>query len=212
MGLIKCIKRLFGVKPLPKETLKKEEALLLLNDARHIFKSLGKQMWLTDGTLLGYFREGEFLSHDFDVDVGAFIDEFSQQLVNAFKAAGFELKRVYGTIDCGLELTLEKHGVKMDIFFFYRDGQTLWHGAWRRVEKQRNLIRYRYEPFEFKKVDFLGHEFEIPADTLKYVCTKYGEGWATPEKSWDWAFGPANAEATEIYMPDDKHSGKFEIK
>ena len=53
-------------------------------------------------------------------------------------------------------------------------------------------------------MDFLGFRFTVPADTEKYLATKYGEGWNVAQKEWDWAYGPANAVATDIRFPKNK--------
>lgn len=200
-------RRLRGKRP-KGEKLDGGKALANLVDARAVLDNIGMRCWLTDGTLLGYYREGDFLGHDLDVDVGCFIDELNEAFLPAFINDGWKCERIYGKWDTGLEVTLAKRGTKVDFFFFYRDSGKWWHAAWRHVGDLRNMIRYEYAPFELKTVKFKGHDFEIPSDTERYVETKYGPGWRQPVKNWDWAFGPANAVATDVNMPDarpDKH-------
>ncbi len=197
------LKKLFGlgVKK-TKGPMDKSVALENLAQARDITEALGMRCWLTDGTLLGCYRENNFLGHDGDVDMGCLIDDYTPDIFDSFKKRGWACKSVFGRRDCGLEISFEKGGVKLDIFFFYREGNRLWHGAWRKVDKHtKNLIKYHYDSFDLKRGDFLGESFYIPADTEKYVATKYGPGWRTPVKEWDWTFGPSNASATEINLP-----------
>ena len=184
-----------------RKLVSREAALAGLVEARRLLDGLGMRCWLTDGTLLGFYREGDFLGHDKDIDLGCLIEEYKDGLVPAFAAAGWRLSHVFGRRDCGLELSFEKQGIKVDLFFFYREDGGLWHAAWRRVDKKtRNMIRYGYDAFGLREDTFLGEKFLVPDDTLKYVATKYGEGWRTPVKDWDWAFGPANARATDVRM------------
>lgn len=174
--------------------------------ARSILSSLGITFWLTDGTLLGYFREGDIIGHDFDADLGLFIENYSEEIIPAFKRGGFDLKYVLGEKKQGLELSFIRDGVKLDLFFFYREGRRVWHGAWEGQDKgrRRNLIKYYYDAFDLEEIEFLGSRFNIPADTLKYVETKYGRDWRTPVKDWDWAMGPANAVRTDVVLCENK--------
>lgn len=177
-----------------------------LVEANEIIKETGVRVWLTDGTLLGYFRENDLIAHDFDADLGCLIEDYKDEIIDAFKRLGWELAYVWGEKKQGLELTFQKGQVKIDIFFFYKDDDgRLWHGAWRKHDKKSfNLIKYYYEPFKLKEVEFLGSRFNIPEDTLKYVTTKYGSGWKIPQKNWDWTLGPANAMETDIVIKRNK--------
>lgn len=201
------LRRLFRRSPAkpPQDVLVNQIALNLI-DASNLLEKVGVKCWLTDGTLLGCYREGRILPHDKDADLGAFISEFSQDILDAFDQAGWELAHVYGEIDCGLQLSYRKESAKVDLFFFYQEGDRYWHGAWKSEQrgKFRNLIKYYYQPFEFREMDFLGFRFTVPADTEKYLATKYGEGWNVVQKEWDWAYGPANAVATDIRFPKNK--------
>ena len=184
----------------------KETVARNLLDAGAVLGSAGIPFWLTDGTLLGYFREGDLIEHDLDADLGLLIEDYSDNIIPAFKSAGFDLKYVLGEKKQGLELSFIREGVKVDLFFFYREGGRLWHGAWKGLDKgrKRNHIKYYYEPFELREVEFLGGRFNIPADTEKYVETKYGPGWREPVMDWDWAMGPANAVATDVVLDENR--------
>lgn len=197
-------KKLF--KKEPKKELTINDIKTGLIEANYILKNIGVKVWLTDGTLLGYFRENDLIGHDFDADLGCLITDYSNEIISAFQNNDWVLAYVWGEKKQGLELTFQKDQVKVDIFFFYteNDGR-LWHGAWKKYDKKSvNLIKYYYDPFELKEVDFLGSKFFIPKDTLKYVTTKYGPGWKTPQKEWDWTFGPANSVETAIVLKKNK--------
>jgi hypothetical protein len=188
------------------EPIPREAVIRNLLDARAVLNSLGITFWLTDGTLLGYFREGDILRHDRDIDLGLMIESYTDDIAPAFVEMGFDLMYVLGEKRQGLELSFVRDSVKVDLFFFYREGDRLWHGAWEGMDKgrKRNLIKYYYDPFELKQIEFLGARFTVPADTLKYVETKYGKSWSTPVKDWDWAMGPANAVRTGVVLERNK--------
>jgi hypothetical protein len=181
-----------------------ESAFLNIVEARDILGGRGVNCWLTDGTLLGIYRGGDFIRHDEDLDFGAFIDDFDDGLILDFTDNGWKLYNIFGRRDCGLELSFRKRGIKLDIFFFYREGSRAWHGAWRKIKEgqkvRRNLIKYYYDGFERAEIEFRGERFGIPRDTEKYLATKYGPGWRAPVKDWDWQFGPSNAVRTDIVI------------
>ncbi|MCU0639595.1 MAG: LicD family protein [Candidatus Krumholzibacteria bacterium] len=181
-----------------------ESAFLNIVEARDILARRGVNCWLTDGTLLGIYRGGDFIRHDEDLDFGAFIEDFDDRLILDFTDNGWKLYNIFGRRDCGLELSFRKRGIKLDIFFFYREGSRVWHGAWRKIKEEgkagRNLIKYYYDGFERAEIEFRGERFGIPGDTEKYLATKYGPGWRAPIRDWDWQFGPSNAVRTDIVI------------
>lgn len=184
--------------------LNKQDAFLNIVEARNILNKLKMDYWLTDGTLLGYYRNGDFIDHDEDLDFGARIDNFDERLLMDFVDNGWKLVSIMGNRNCGLEISFKKRGIKLDIFFFYREGMKLWHGAWRKIKEdgqvKRNLIKYYYDDFVLTKTDFKGESFNIPGETEKYISTKYGANWKTPVKKWDWEYGPSNAVKTDIVI------------
>ena len=180
--------------------LNKTDALENLISAKEIFDSLGIDYWLTDGTLLGYYREHDFIKHDFDLDIGSFIKDYNGKIITEFLDRDWKLRRILGRKDLGLELSFTRNDLTLDIFFFYEENGKYWHAAWETTPKGFNMIKYYYEPFELTVGEFLGFNFKIPKDTLKYIVTKYGEGWNKPVKNWDWADGPSNSVRTQIYL------------
>ena len=189
-------------RPKPKRRLDRVRAVDLLTEACELLDASGHRCWLTDGTLLGLYRDGDFIAHDVDIDLGFPIEGFDFDLTERFVAAGWSLHSICGRISAGLEVSFEKDGTKLDVFVFYREADTVWHGAWlddRQVKGQRRLIRYVYPRFELERATYLGRDFSVPACQETYVRTKYGDDWRTPVADWDWAYSPANARPTETY-------------
>lgn len=195
-------KNIFGRKQ--KAPIDKDDALKNLVEAREILEKLGIRYWLTDGTLLGFYRNGDFIDHDEDLDMGADIGSYNERMILDFTDSGWKIANVYGKRDCGLEISFKKRKIKLDIFFFYTENGKMWHGAWRKHKEngilRRNLIKYSYDAFGLKKAVFKGEDFQVPEDPERFVVTKYGKNWRTPVKQWDWEFGPSNAEKTDIVI------------
>ena len=98
--------------PLNKKVCKKN-----LETIKYIFDDLNITFWLSEGTALGARRDGDFISHDDDVDIGMWYSDY-----NIFKKDVLpKLKKNRFTIDnCLLDntfLCLSRDGEKIDIDF-----------------------------------------------------------------------------------------------
>ena len=162
-----------------------------LVSARDVLERLGIRPFLVDGTLLGAIREGDFIGHDTDVDLGIWRSEWRAWIIPHLTQHGFNLHKVYGDLDRGLQYSFKRRKIKLDLFFYYDDGDVVYHAAW----KNGQPIRYPYARFDLKRLAFRGAVFWAPADPVRFLETKYGPEWRTPVKEWDWAWGPKNAEA-----------------
>lgn len=166
----------------------KKHCLQNLLRARDALNTLKINYWLTDGTLLGFYREGDFITGDKDVDIGVMIEDWSEDLIKTFQMNGLKLLRINGNKAGGLEYTFTRRGVNLDVFFFYREKDYVWHATW----LGNQMIRYKFPPFKVKEAKFLGHGFSVPEDTEAYLVLKYGANWRTPDKNWNWAKDPEN--------------------
>lgn len=169
--------------------LDQEKALKVLSGAVTALNQGDVSYWLTDGTLLGFYRENGFISHDSDIDLAVPISAYSTVIFKEMELQGFAFKRQLGTVSKGLELTFQKDGVNVDIFFFYQEFEQLFHSAWLKDLE----IRYYYEPFKLRTAIFNGLVVNVPDDTENYLVQKYGTNWSIPDVSWHWAFSPKNA-------------------
>lgn len=64
-----------------------------------------------------------------DVDLGIFIDDFSPDLVAKFESTGMKLVHQFGKVEDSLELSFKENGIKVDLFFFYTEGASMWNGG-----------------------------------------------------------------------------------
>jgi len=171
----------------------KEVALQNLVDISNTLN--GKHWWLEAGTCLGAVREGDFIGHDKDTDVGILAEDFNWALIAELVTKGFRILHVFGAPHRGLEVSVARGGVKTDIFLFYKKGDKRWHGAWtngcRDIDK--DLIKL---VFESDLVETLGEAklcdtfFPVPKNVNKYLEARYGEHWRVPNENWNWATDP----------------------
>lgn len=186
---------------LNKKSLKfnKLQALLNLVDIKNILEEFKVTYWLTDGTLLGLYRQGDFISHDMDTDIGVLYESFNPIVIGKIIERGFSIHKTYGLIENGFEIAFMKNGVKTDLFFFYSRGKFLWHAAWHSNDGLNfKMIEYTYDKFEVSQSYFYGYRFNTPKNTKKYIVQKYGKEWQKPNSDWDWKFSPENHLKTKI--------------
>jgi GR25 family glycosyltransferase involved in LPS biosynthesis len=171
----------------------KLSAILNLVDIRDVLENFNINYWLTDGTLLGLYRQGDFISHDMDTDIGILYETFNPIAIQKLIDRGFEVQKTYGVLENGFEISFTRNNVKTDLFFFYKNDDKLWHAAWYSEDNFNfNMIKYEYDRFEIQKREFYGYKFNTPENIEDYIIKKYGFDWKTPNANWDWKFSPKN--------------------
>lgn len=151
------------------------ENLLLLKD---IFDNNKIKFWLMYGTLLGAEREGDFIDHDTDTDLGMFFSD-----INKIKEAKRELD------ENGFKLIRTKY--PDDLITFMRKDEYIDLGLFR-LEKamfrkywvyQENKEKFKY--FEkFGTIKFLDEVFSIPHQHIKFISEHYGKNWHKPVENF----------------------------
>jgi hypothetical protein len=171
-----------------------KEALLQL---KLLFKELGIDWFLVYGTLLGAYRDKDFISHDIDIDIGVFFDDYSQKIEQAMVKNGF-IRRHQFLVDHGdfaIEETYEYKGVGIDIFYFKVDQERLiGYGfineeglSWdKTIQKYNGLlvreITYPYEGLE--SIKFLEEVFMVPKNPKKHLASHYGKNFMIKDNNW----------------------------
>jgi hypothetical protein len=155
-------------------------AATVLADLHRVLEPTGMIPFLAWGTLLGYARCGDFLSHDKDIDVGLLGGERSYEAVALLSASGvfsvdlggLELDR----IDC-LPLRHRATGLALDVFFFHQHEQGLRTGV--RVDMGFNE-RFVFPAFGLKAAQFAGVQTWVPDDLDRHLAAAYGP-WRKPD-------------------------------
>jgi glycerol-3-phosphate cytidylyltransferase len=182
----------------------KKMALKNLIDLDNIFRENKSIAWLQDGTLLGYFRENNFISHDLDTDMGMMFKDFSLKILEDVKKLGFEYN-LLGYPESCLQITFKRFEIRTDLFFYYEDKEFIYHSAF----LQTNRIDYRYNKFNLKEIEFIGQKFIVPSDELKFIITKYGEDWEKPDLNWNYAYSPKNHYKSEMILDWKEQNDKI---
>lgn len=172
--------------------LKSSVYLDILKRTKRALSRLEIPMFLSSGTCLGYFREGNFIDYDYDVDVGIWETDYNPTIVDEMQREGLELYRVWGDKDSGMELSFRlasspiKSWAKIDIFLHYRDSTSygkpvVWWSSYAPGPDGKKL-KYRVSEFSLGLANFLGEEFLVPYPTQKYIEEHYGKDWRVPKR------------------------------
>ena len=183
--------------------LNKEVALKVLIDFTECLNEAQSTWWLSDGTLLGAIREGDFISYDNDIDIGIMADTFTPRVLQLLVKKGFTIVFSHGLPEEGLEFTLKRDETYVDLFLYYPRDKKLYHSCYihrlKFVRAQR--IDFEYPKFdEFVKYKFLGHLFNVPKDPEKHLEIEYGPGWRIPDPQWRWEVDTQNKVPTDIIV------------
>lgn len=185
----------------------KSVSIKVLHELTNILKSHNIEYWLQDGTLLGYYREKDLISHDNDTDIGLFWSSIKDKTVFVdIINSGFNLYKIKGHMNDSLMLTFTKDKQKVDLFFYYKLGEKIYHTA---LGKNWEVVNYEYTRFNIKEINFLGYNFFVPENELDFIVTKYGSDWNVPKLKWDNINGPKNAKPTGVFLDIKKCRKEF---
>ena len=175
--------------------LNAEEVLM---EADAVFKELNINYWLDFGTLLGAIREGTFIKHDFDLDLGMYLYDHSVEIEQCFNKHGFKKIKDFMIDDgtYGREETYEYLGVQIDVFYYtqktkkeayYHDFMPLSGMSRDKTILELGGLRPREIILaleEITYIDFLGKQYPIPSPVKKHLSDRYGEDFMVENKSW----------------------------
>jgi hypothetical protein len=152
----------------------------IVADVTRRLEQAGIRPFLMSGTLLGFIRNGTFLEHDHDVDLGLLPEVDLDAVERALAGCDLEL-----TVEVDGLWLLGVHPTGLHIDFFrheLRDGR-FWHST--RVHSWWNT------PFELRTLDAEDQRWWIPDDPDLYLEENYGE-WTAPVAFYDISFDTPN--------------------
>lgn len=182
-----------------------------LIDLDRVFRKNGVEYWISCGTLLGFHREGSFISHDTDIDICVNIEYLSEKMLLDIFKTGFDFVKVFGTIEDGLEIAIRKNGIKVDLFFFYKKEKYWYHSVYSDFTAHDCLKHdYIFSPFELVEKEYLGHKFFVPSNTDAYLSEQYGKNFWKKSEEWKYYSSPKNIVHTDKRILFEKTVLDFE--
>jgi hypothetical protein len=164
-------------------------------------KKLNYEYWLDWGTLLGAYREHDFIPYDDDLDVGLWLDKIDLNVLQKeLEANNILLKKAVKFYDVDKKvypgfLFLYKN-VALDLFFYtLNENIALTHsdgmvdGVNYSIKNKKLPVifeEYKYPYKGLKEYSFLGRAFFVPENTEEWLICDYGKSFMTPIKTKDY--------------------------
>jgi len=163
--------------------MNKELAQTILHDLHYTLNNAEIDHWLFFGTLLGAYRNNDFLSDDIDI-VCNYKDYWKVR--ELFINSNWEFNCVWRK-----EIALYKYGRKIDILFadveeeniylyIYKPNKVTgkWHTEQRYIWKTKDI-------FPLQQTFVLNGFFWLPYNTPNILNTYYGKNWNIPDPNWN---------------------------
>lgn len=155
-----------------KQPINKDSASHLLLSCKKVMDQHNIPFLLVFGTLLGAYRDNDFIGHDEDVDIALFEKDLPKisALINDgyFKAYGINLIRRDGDI----LISLQYKNDYIDLYFFKDSGAQYRCGG--------HYIERSQIDKPNTTINFLGANFKTVNNVEVYLAEKYGNDWRTP--------------------------------
>ena len=189
----------------------------LIAEAKRAADSAGVALFADFGTLLGFVRDGGFMSHDLDLDMGVILGDvpygaFHQSLLDH----GFKLWRRYylgsRVVEESYHYILNGQKIKCD--FNYYEVTDEYSRTWLFYRKPdvaygrctRNVVEMNYSPITgVETLEVSGHPVPVPVQPERLLREKYGEGWTTKDTGWIYWRSPAATPLEDIGYYTTKH-------
>ena len=165
------------------------------------------------GTLLGYYRENDFISHDLDMDFGIIIPDYQSFLKDEeyLLENGFSRTKEFYYDEKLVELSYSYKGLNVDLIVYDKKDETISSDTiFFMINALGTPTRYEvyhYElPFsQLQVASFKNVDVKIPANTRDYISRLYGEDFETPNTNYNWKENP-------IYKQGDAQLARVVLK
>ena len=141
----------------------------------------GFEFFLDSGTLLGIYRNGDFIEHDTDVDFGILIDT-SKEI--KFPKPDWPLVGVWNYRNLPMQRAYLYKGVIVDFYYYYLNFEKdliVNHN-------DHGVLKLKYaDVIPTKLFEFKNQKIAVPQCPEKVLESEYGKDWKTPKSSkGDW--------------------------
>ncbi|KAA6224773.1 MULTISPECIES: LicD family protein [unclassified Campylobacter] len=155
-----------------KKAMSLKNALQALQDLDKLFKKHNKEYFLISGTFLGLIRDKNFISTDYDIDLGVFDIKLKDLQSMIIKDSNFILASLYHE---HFVQFYHLNGIYIDIFIHYKEGDKIYHNG--------DFLRWKNSFFTLTDYEFLGLKAKAPLNHNLYLEENYGPNWQVPKNS-----------------------------
>jgi tetratricopeptide (TPR) repeat protein len=182
---------------LPEDQKKEEGAKIPFNSALcretmdeliDILEGDGIRPFPIAGSLLGLFRDGKFMEHDKDADIGIFINNYEEifEMVSKIcKVPKFTapdmVNRPKESRCWNVAIYDDSRNMVVDLFFFHSESTYSKFGVYTSI----GIVKWAFTPFELERKILAGKEYWLPENIEQHLVEMYGENWREPIEVWD---------------------------
>lgn len=176
----------------PAQVFDRKLARHALLDMKKVLDGAGVEFFLRSGTLLGCIREGDFLAHDKDIDIGVFETIDKQALVDLITASDCFTQPAdphaeQNTVSFSVQ---HRNMIGFDIYFYRDTGDHYTSDCFIPGKSYTKT----FTKFSLKPVQFIGAEFMAPGNPELYLSELYGN-WKEPDHYFDSMISSRNLDA-----------------
>lgn len=155
-------------------------------------------LWLDFGTLLGFYRENDFINHDLDMDFGIIINDYDDFLEKEkyLIKKGFSRTKEFYYKNRLVELSYSYKGLNVDFIVYRRkadviESDTIFFMTNALGKPTRyEVYNYRLPFLELEGHNFKAVEIKVPNNTREYLSKLYGEDFEVPNTNYNWKENP----------------------
>ena len=155
-------------------------------------------IWLDFGTLLGYYRERDFINHDLDMDFGIIIPNYADFLVveKELLDKGFQRTKEFYFDKNLVELSYNYKGLNVDFILYKKDSNKISSDTiFYMTNALGNPTRYEVYHYELpfngvEECNFKNTIVKIPSNVEEYLSNLYGVDFRVPNTNYNWKENP----------------------
>jgi hypothetical protein len=159
-----------------------------LKDVYEVFQEHGIKCWLSHGTMLGVYRDGDFIPWDDDADVGADIRTADRRLEaeEKLRDMGFFVPQIGDRTRPVSEVdnmpyhdtVAIRDGEKIEVWWYEKIGDKYVYDVDRHAWLQHPEKYYD----TLATIDFKGTHFNIPSHIEQWLEMMYSSDWNVPQE------------------------------
>lgn len=166
----------------------KAQAFKNLFDFKAVMDRLKIPFALAHGTLLGAYRDKDFIlgdERDTDISINEEYGYRAFEIFTELERIGFKKIKYWVFKDefrCG---TAIRNGAFIDVLVFFKKGNEVYHLGPKKPISNKPYTAFVYPAHcfdKYEKLNFKGVEFNIPQKVEDFFVARYGKDWKSPKK------------------------------